>query len=194
MKKLHLTHKDFTTGTWSGGSTTQLYIYPTDGDYAARRFSLRISSAVVHIPESDFTPLEGVTRLITPLSGAFTLTHPGQTPVTMAPLDQPYRFSGGIPTHCAGTATDFNLMLKGVDGEMEVCRSRAQVLPGFNSYYPVEDTVLTFRGEETVMKAGELLVIFAEEAGALEISAGAVIRCFADIGDSASSMPQTAGA
>lgn len=184
MKKLHLTHKDFSQGNWSGGSTTQLYIYPGDGDYAARRFAIRISSATVRIPESDFTPLEGVERWITPLSGGFTLTHPGKNPVLLEPLDAPYRFSGGIATHCVGTATDFNLMLKGVEGEMEVCRGRARVRPGFNGYYPVEDMTLTFLGEKTAMKAGELLVIFTEEAGELELSAGAAIRCFAAIGDS----------
>lgn len=179
MKILHLTHADFRCGTWSGGSTTQLYIYPPLGDYATRQFILRVSSATVHVPESDFTPLDGVTRYITPLTGGFTLTHPGKAPVVMKPLDKPYRFSGDWDTHCVGVATDLNLMLKGIAGEMEVCWDRASVLPGFNCYYPVEDTDFTVAGERYPMKAGELLVVFADEADELVISEGAVVRCFA---------------
>lgn len=178
MRFLHLTQKDFVQGDWSGGSTTQLYIYPENGDYAARRFALRISSATVRIPESDFTPLEGVERWIMPLTGGFTLTHPGEHPVVMKPMDTPYRFSGGIPTHCAGEATDFNLMLKGITGEMAICRETAPVFRGFNAYYPLEDMSLTMDGQIWSMKAGELLVIFAEEEKRLNLTGGTLIRCF----------------
>lgn len=181
MNIQHLTRKDFSVGTWSGGSTTQLYLYPENGSYAARDFTLRISSAVVHVAESDFTPLEGVTRFITPLTGGFTLTHPGMEPVNMKPLDPPYQFSGDVPTHCVGTATDFNLMLKGVAGDMEICRELAVILPGFNSYYPLESATLTIGGKRLAMETGDLLVVFAREQATLEISAGAVIRCFAAI-------------
>ncbi|MBE6944771.1 MAG: HutD family protein [Ruminococcaceae bacterium] len=181
MKILHLTQKDFSLGNWSGGSTAQLYIYPENGDYATRQFALRISSATVRIPESDFTPLTGVERWITPLTGGFTLTHPGAHPVVMRPMDAPYRFSGGIPTHCVGEATDFNLMLKGITGEMAICRETAPVLPGLNAYYPVEEMTLAMDGQIWPMNAGELLVIFAEEENRLNLTEGALIRCYGNI-------------
>ena len=30
--------EEFSTSNWSGGTTTQLYIYPEDGNYAERNF------------------------------------------------------------------------------------------------------------------------------------------------------------
>ena len=132
MRILHLTEKDYKVGLWSGGSTTELFIWPEGADYGKREFTLRVSSARVDLEESDFTPLLGVTRYITPLSGGFTLTHPGVSPVVTGPLAQPYRFSGEIPTHCVGKATDFNLMLKGCEGVMELHHHSAPIRPGFN--------------------------------------------------------------
>ncbi len=171
MKLLHLTEKDYKTSAWSGGTTTEVFIWPEGASYAAREFAFRISSARVDLPESDFTPLPGVTRYITPLTGGFTLTHKAGTPVVMAPLDAPYRFDGGIDTHCVGTATDFNLMLKGVAGEMTILRDTAPIRPGFNGFYALE---AGYYGEEWVEK-GDFLAIFAEEAA--EIYLPAAICC-----------------
>ena len=58
----HLTPADYRTSCWSGGTTTEIFIWPEDADYAARRFAVRISSATVELEESDFTALPGVTR------------------------------------------------------------------------------------------------------------------------------------
>ena len=135
MKILHRKAADFATSAWSGGTTTQLLIWPEDGDYSRREFMVRISSAVVELEESDFSPLDGVLRYITPLAGGFTLTHPGKAPVIMAPLDPPYRFSGGESTHCVGRATDLNLMLKGVDGEMVSASGETAIRPGLNAFF-----------------------------------------------------------
>ena len=179
MKILHLTEKDYKIGLWSGGSTTELFIWPEGADYSKREFTLRVSSARVDLEESDFTPLMGVTRYITPLTGGFTLTHPGTDPVVMGPVDEPYRFSGEIQTHCVGRATDFNLMLKGVEGKMALCEAKWHLRPGFNCLYAVEDTDVTL-DSGYALKAGELLVVFAEEAPTAQISAKA-IACFADV-------------
>ena len=179
MKILHLTEKDYKVGMWSGGSTTELFIWPEDSDYAKREFKLRVSSARVDLEESDFTPLTDVIRYITPLTGGFTLTHPDNSSVTMKPLSEPYRFSGEIPTHCVGKATDFNLMLKGSDGEMTLCKEFWNVKPGFNCLYAVEDIEVNF-ADKYNLKAGELLVVFAEKALKASISTKAII-CFAEV-------------
>ena len=179
MKILHLTGKDYKVGLWSGGSTTELFIWPDGADYGKREFTLRVSSARVDLEESDFTPLMGVTRYITPLSGGFTLTHPGSEPVVMQPLAEPYRFSGEISTHCVGKATDFNLMLKGTEGEMALCQEVWHLRPGFNCLYAVADTTVDLESGYT-LKKGELLVVFAEETCAVKISAKAII-CFAEV-------------
>lgn len=179
MRILHLTEKDYKVGTWSGGSTTELFIWPEGADYAKREFMLRVSSARVDLEESDFTLLQGVTRYITPLSGGFSLTHPGYDPVAMDPMAQPYCFSGEIPTHCVGKATDFNLMLKGTDGEMTLCESIWYLRPGFNCLYALADTAVEL-AEGHILKAGDLLVVFAEEPYTAQVSAK-VIACFAAV-------------
>ena len=43
MKIRHLTAGDFRTSTWSGGTTTELFLYPENGSYAQREFLFRIS-------------------------------------------------------------------------------------------------------------------------------------------------------
>ena len=181
MNIQHITAADFRTSTWSGGTTTELFLYPADGSYATRNFQVRISSATVDLDESDFTPLTGVERYITPLVGGFTLTHPGASPIVLGPLATPYRFEGDVPTHCVGTATDFNLMLKGCDGRMELHRNVAPVHPGFNAFYATEEDVFTVHGQQFPMKKGDLLVIFADEATTLSLGNTPTLTCWANL-------------
>lgn len=181
MKLLHLHPTDFKTSHWSGGTTTELYLYPENGSYAQRDFKFRISSATVEPEESDFTLLPGVERFITPLAGGFTLTHPGCAPVNLPALADPYRFSGEIPTHCVGKATDFNLMLKGCAGKMELRQITAPIAPGFNGFYPTENTVFTFENQNYFLKKGEFLVIFADKDQVLFFGDAPVLTCWAEL-------------
>lgn len=181
MKILHLTQKDFRVSQWSGGTTTELLIWPQGADYARREFQVRISSATVDLPESDFTPLPGVLRYITPLSGGFTLTHPGAEAVHMDPLDPPYRFPGDIATHCVGKATDLNLMLKGTDGEMTICREFAPIRPGLNGFYATDDGVFRLGETGYPMESGQLLVVFSQETAELEIGSGSAVVFWAQV-------------
>ena len=177
----HLTQQDYKTSQWSGGTTTEVFIWPQGASYAAREFQCRISSATVELEESDFTPLPGVMRYIVPLQGGFTLTHPGKSPVVMGPLTEPYRFSGEIATHCVGRATDFNLMLKGVDGKMDICRETAPIQPGITCLYAPEGCEVTISGETHRLAAGESLLIFSRQMVTAAISGGAVICCYAAV-------------
>ena len=179
MKVLHLTKKDFKTSLWSGGSTTELFILPVGANYATREFSLRISSAKVDLQESDFTTLNNVVRYITPLTSGFTLSHPNSEPIVMKPLATPYRFSGDIPTHCVGQATDFNLMLKGVDGKMDICDKVWQLKVGFNCLYAICNTTINLESGYD-LKKGELLVVFATKECEVTIDKTAIV-CFANI-------------
>lgn len=181
MKILHLKQADFATSRWSGGTTTELLIWPEGASYASREFSVRISSAVVELAESDFTPLAGVIRYITPLSGGFTLTHPGKAPVVMGPLAAPYRFSGEEPTHCVGTATDFNLMLNGVEGEMRLATGKTPICPGLNAFFTPERCRFGVDGQVFAMEAGQLLVIFADAPGEIDLGQGNSLACYAKI-------------
>ncbi len=181
MKILHLTPKDYTTGTWSGGSTTELFIWPEGASYAARQFAIRISSARVDLDESDFTALPGVQRYILPLSGSFTLTHPGQRPVTLAPMDRPYSFSGELPTHCVGRATDFNLMLQGVRGEMTLAAGETAVKPGFHGFFAVRKDEFVLNGTVYPMEPGDFLAVFADAPMQISLGPTPTPACWVEI-------------
>ena len=181
MNILHLKQADFATSRWSGGTTTELLIWPEGASYASREFAVRISSAVVELAESDFTPLPGVTRYITPLSGGFTLTHPGKAPVVMGPLAAPYRFSGEESTHCVGTATDFNLMLKDTAGEMRLAAGKTPVCPGLNAFFAPGNRRFAVDGRVFEMDAGQLLVIVTDAPGTIDLGRGDCLACYAEI-------------
>ncbi len=103
---------------WSGGSTTELFLYPSGGSYAERRFQIRISSASVDLPESHFTRLDGVVRYLTPLCDGFYLKRNNNW--QYLPRGDVLQFSGEEDILCRGTGRDLNLMLKGARGEMRV--------------------------------------------------------------------------
>ncbi|WP_028401438.1 HutD/Ves family protein [Ectobacillus panaciterrae] len=106
------------TSLWSGGKTTQLAIYPEDGDYAKRDFKWRISTADVEVDESLFTHLPGIQRIIMILDGEMSLQHKGKHHVHLKPFEQD-RFDGGWTTRSIGRVTDFNLMLaEGCEGDL----------------------------------------------------------------------------
>ena len=96
---------------WSGGTTTQLAIYPPDAVYAERDFIWRVSSAVVELPESDFTPLPDYDRILMILNGELTLSHDGGGEYTLRALEQT-SFDGASHTFSRGQVTDFNLMMR----------------------------------------------------------------------------------
>lgn len=169
--------KGRSTSAWAGGSTTELWLFPEDGDYSSRNFQARISSATVRLEESDFTALPGVVRYITPLSGGFTLSHPDGRTITMAPLDEPYCFDGGAATHCLGKATDFNLMLKGVQGSMTVIDGRLTVGDGICCVYSVDGGDVAVDGKTLRLEKGGLAVIQFEKGERAVIEAVKAIVC-----------------
>lgn len=112
MKIEILTPKHFQTSQWSGGSTTQLYIFPPTATYTERNFELRLSTAKVESEESTFTSLPGIDRKLMILEGAITITHQDKYTKHLTPF-QVDEFSGDWKTTAIGTCTDFNVMTKG---------------------------------------------------------------------------------
>lgn len=114
-----ITREQQKTSTWSGGTTTQLAIYPEDADYGSRNFIWRLSSATVEAEESVFTSLPGIDRIIMILEGEIELEHQGHYKKVLGKFEQD-SFSGGWTTKSIGQATDFNLMMKeGCQGKLE---------------------------------------------------------------------------
>lgn len=117
--------EEFQTSRWSGGSTTQLYLYPEDGSYKEGNFQCRISSAAVEVDRSDFTSLSGVKRYLSIFDGNLEMIHGEADKVCLKPYEVDC-FDGGVPTVSFGKVTDFNLMLKnGADGKMETACLKA---------------------------------------------------------------------
>jgi hypothetical protein len=107
------------TSTWSGGTTTQLAIYPKYSEYKTLNFKWRLSSASVEVEESDFTNLPGIWRHIMIIEGEMALQHEGHHSTLLKPYEQD-SFNGGWTTKCIGRGKDFNLMLSvGCTGELE---------------------------------------------------------------------------
>jgi len=103
---------DQRTTEWSGGTTTQLAIFPETASYNQRDFLFRISTAKVITETSEFTSLPGVSRIIMILDGTLTLHHEGQYSKTLQKFGTD-SFDGGWKTTSTGKVTDFNLMTKG---------------------------------------------------------------------------------
>jgi environmental stress-induced protein Ves len=101
---------DQSTSNWSGGTTTQIAIFPKNTAYAERNFTWRISSARVELEESEFTSLPGIWRLIMVLDGEMRLEHTGHHTTYLKRFDQD-SFSGDWTTKSFGKVRDFNVML-----------------------------------------------------------------------------------
>ncbi|MCB0381616.1 MAG: HutD family protein [Flavobacteriales bacterium] len=111
MKKPSIIN-NFKTTNWSGGTTTELFIYPPNSSYQERNFAFRLSTATVNINKSEFTSLPNVCRKIMVLDGAIELNHEQQYIKKLNPF-QTDSFKGDWKTSCKGTCTDFNLMTTG---------------------------------------------------------------------------------
>lgn len=98
--------------SWSGGTTTQLAIWPSDASYTDRNFEWRISTASVDVPESDFTLLPGYQRILMVLKGSLQMIHQtpdGERTVALNQFEQS-SFDGSWPTTGRGEVVDFNIM------------------------------------------------------------------------------------
>ena len=156
------------TANWSGGTTTELFIYPPDASYESREFLFRISTAMCTQAESTFTNLPSTRRILMPLDENLRLQHAGRPPVDLAPgmCDV---FSGEETTRSYGSCRDFNLMLRGAaQGSMDYKRLRAGErmfisAPAFTGLYlwkgeaVLKDTAAASR--PLPMKAGDFALL-----------------------------------
>lgn len=182
-----LTPNEYVVSSWSGGTTTQLAIFPPEAVYARRDFLWRISSAAVELEESDFTALPDYERLISTLAGEIVLSHNGGPELRLEPF-RVHAFSGADATHSLGRCTDFNLMLRRgrAAGSMEALRLKdtpvsLSVGPGTAVPPPPFDETLLLYCVEGSASVGAVIGRPTEETA----SVGAVIGrpCEAMSGD-----------
>lgn len=102
---------DVSAKPWSGGTSTELAIFPEGAEYAARDFIWRLSTAEVRDEESTFTALPDYHRMLMIRKGLLSLSHDGGEWYDL-PEGQVTEFDGGSLTRSRGQVTDFNLMLR----------------------------------------------------------------------------------
>jgi environmental stress-induced protein Ves len=108
----HIKAPDLITTKWSGGTTTQLAIFPKEATYNDRNFLFRISTATVEAEESTFTKLPGISRKLMILDGEIKIEHQNRYSKTLKKFEQD-SFEGDWDTKSYGQAVDFNLMTTG---------------------------------------------------------------------------------
>lgn len=94
---------------WSGGETSELFIYPEGSIFSERDFGFRISSATVEIEASDFTSLPKYNRLLTVLEGELEIIHEGKYSTQLSAFESD-AFHGSWITKSRGKAKDFNVI------------------------------------------------------------------------------------
>jgi environmental stress-induced protein Ves len=99
------------TITWASGTSTELFVFPENGNFQTRDFEFRISTATVEAEETNFSDFSGLTRILIVLNGNLTLVHEGKYTKKLAPFDQD-RFDGSWNTRSKGKVQDFNVMFK----------------------------------------------------------------------------------
>ncbi len=68
--------EDIKTTNWSGGTTSELFIFPVSSTYKDLNFEFRLSRATIETEESIFTPLPHVKRKLMLLDGELELKYP----------------------------------------------------------------------------------------------------------------------
>lgn len=171
-----LKEDDFNISTWSGGKTTELFIYPEDAEYSKKNFKIRISSATVELDTSNFTKLDGVYRFISPLDGNLKLTHKIGEFISLEPF-QVYEFEGNIDTTSFGKVKDFNLMLaNGAKGQLKSLfideKKEIIILAnyGLNILYSFDSLFrISIDEEEIMLNPNEILVLKSDSVKNIKI-------------------------
>ena len=163
--------------TWSGGTTTQIAIYPKQAEYNKRNFLWRLSSARVDLEESTFTALPGISRILMVLAGQIRLEHQNHHIAKVKPYGQD-QFSGDWTTRCFGKASDLNLMLRpGCEGKLTALFFDAQqqiaftddeivnCVEGTTAFYCVDGSCEMMVGQAPyLLTAGDVLLIHLHTA------------------------------
>ncbi len=128
---IRISKENFIVSEWSGGSTTQLAIFPEDSCLANRDFIWRISSATFTSTSSRFSDFSDYRRYILPLRGEIYLKHHYKYNTLLKPYDVEY-FFGSWTTDSRNSldCRDFNLIVKkGVNCNLVVVKNTSTYVP-----------------------------------------------------------------
>ena len=161
------------TINWASGTSTELYIFPSTGDFQTRDFTFRISTATVEAEETTFSNFPAILRTLMVLEGNLTLIHEGRYTKELKTFDQD-TFMGDWVTKSRGKVRDFNLMCKnGASGFVEhlvvsEAENRRVSLKGDLDFVYVLDGL--FGVQDIQLRKGDSLLVEREEESNLTIS------------------------
>lgn len=128
-----ITHKQHKTTNWQGGTTSELYIFPESANFQDRNFNFRISTAKIHLKESEFTSLPNFNRELMILDGSIEIIHENQYSKKLKKYDVD-SFKGDWKTSAKGTCIDFNLISKeNYNGKIEIISLALKQKTGLNN-------------------------------------------------------------
>lgn len=171
---------------WSGGTTTQLAIYPNKSVYKDKNFIWRLSSATVEDDTSEFTQLCDYNRIIMILDGKLELNHNDKEIIYLGAFDQ-NEFDGANHTISKGKVIDFNLMMrkdkcKGSVKAISIEKGQSTELNAINGYYEnnyYTIAIYNYKSKSQIriddiisenLKQGDLLIAtFKEKIGSVNI-------------------------
>ena len=153
---------------WSGGKTNQIYIHPSNSIFQDRDFDFRISSAIIEVEGSEFSPFNGYDRALMVLNGELEIVHEDQYSKKLNQYEVDY-FSGDWKTTSKGKITDFNLIFKrGLKGELnyltlngdQIISKDFSNLPNRVGYFVISGELkVGINNSEYKVQIGELLMI-----------------------------------
>ena len=156
------TYQDFSRNDWSGGTSTQLVIYPSESDLSKQNFEFRISTASIDVEESQFTQFFSHKRIICSLLNPITLIHSDSQPFYLTPF-VPYSFDGWMKTKCVGKTIDFNVVFNdGWDASIKVYQIDSMIDMDYIQSYSDLTYLFQVKGESFIntflLEESELLL------------------------------------
>ena len=112
------------TTTWSGGTTSEYYIYPEQSDYKNKDFLFRISSAMIEEKPARFTSFIGYSRYLTMLDNYLDLSINGRHKIYYQNTLVFFKSEDDVIANSLGK--DFNIMIK-----EDVSKHSAEIRHGF---------------------------------------------------------------
>lgn len=150
--------KHLKTTNWQGGTTTELYIFPENANFQERSFDFRISTAKIHVKESEFTCLPNFNRELMVLDGSIEINHENHYSKKLNKYDTD-SFKGNWKTSAKGTCIDFNLMsndnYKGEIETLSLALKQKTVLNNLTNFL----ILYVFKGEISVINKNTTVLL-----------------------------------
>ena len=153
--------EDFIVHRWSGGTTSEIFLFPPSSCWEKKDFQIRISSADCRVDGAPYSDFTGFTRHILPLRGSMHMFHEGHHEVLLNPFDVDI-FDGSWNTHHIGKAVDFNLLYsENWTGRLKPLLQNESIKiekSGIIGFYAVEDAEILSRDFSVEVPAGDFIV------------------------------------